>query len=174
MTFDHDDLLPLVDETGKVTGKELYTAAHEKRLLHLCVSIFAMRKNGKFILQFRSKFVGYPHTIDTTASGHVTDDQTPFEAALIELEEEMGIKGAKLTEIGHAIEPCKNAKPVHFTYFYFTKWNKTVKPDPHEVEKVLEMTLEELDKKLIEEPEKFAPGLEVGLPLLKKYLSTFS
>ncbi len=170
MIFDHDDLLPLVDENGKVIGKELFSKAHEKRLLHTCVSVFAIKPNGKFILQLRSKFVGCPNTIDTTAAGHVKNDQTNLEAALCELEEEMNIKGAKLTELGKTIEKCKNEKPVHLTYFYFTEWNGQVQIDPKEVEAVIEMTIDELEAKLRTKPALFAPGLKAGFKLLKKYL----
>lgn len=172
MIFDYDDLLPLVDENGKIIGKELFSVAHEKRLLHVCVSVFAIKPNGKLILQLRSKFVGCPNTIDTTAAGHVKNDQTNLDAVICELEEEMNIKGAKLTELGKVIEKCKNEKPVHLTYFYVTEWNGEVQIDLKEVEAVIEMTFKELEEKLLEAPDKFAPGLKAGFPLLKKYLDS--
>lgn len=86
----------------------------------------------------------HPGQIAFPGGGREAEDKTPLHTALRELEEEVGIPGANVevlgmlggmpTPTGYFIRPFVGAIPSDFT----------VKPDPREIELIIEAPLEEL------------------------------
>lgn len=81
---------------GTPTGKKVERSiAHEKGILHAAVHIYIYRiRNGKteILLQKRSDTKdSFPSCWDTSCAGHVSAGETFTEAALKELNEELGL-----------------------------------------------------------------------------------
>lgn len=87
------ELLDVIDENDNVIGREERDICLEKKLLHRGVHIFIFNSEGELLLQKRSmQKKTYPGAWTSSCSGHVSAGQTYEEAAVRELEEELGIK----------------------------------------------------------------------------------
>lgn len=87
------ELLEVVNEEGIPTGiilsrKEI----HEKNLLHNEIAVFIINKDGKLLLQKRSKWKkSKPLCWGASCAGHVDIHEKVTDAALRELKEELGL-----------------------------------------------------------------------------------
>lgn len=89
-----EDLVVLVDKQDKVIGYKRRKEAHKKNLLHRTTAILIYNKEGKVLLQKRSKDKDtYPGFYTVSAGGHVLKGQDWKEAAERELYEELRVKG---------------------------------------------------------------------------------
>jgi len=82
----------LVNEKGRRIGKEEKMAAHKKGLLHLAFSIFLFDRNGKMLIQKRTKtkyhFAG---KWSNACCGHPKPEEEILHAANRRLKEELGV-----------------------------------------------------------------------------------
>ncbi len=89
-----EEILPIVDIDGNVTGKEKRSAFHfkEEKLLHPVIHMHFFNPRGELFLQFRSanKKV-QPEKWDTAVGGHVSYGESIEEALSKESGEEIGI-----------------------------------------------------------------------------------
>ncbi len=70
-----------------------YEVVHVNGAWHKGIHVFAMNEFGEFLIQKRSMNVQTkPGLYENTAGGHVENDDTPIQTAIIEMEEEAGIK----------------------------------------------------------------------------------
>ncbi len=84
-------------------NRVLYSTTREKmrreRLIHRATYILIVNSKGEILIQKRSKTKDiYPGLWEIAAGGVVNDAETYAEAAVREVEEETGIKGANLKE----------------------------------------------------------------------------
>lgn len=95
-------LIQVVNENDEPVGGATKDEIHQKGLLHRIVYIMIEDPgHTKVLLQKRSKFVKtYPNCWDVSASGHVDEGEDYLEAAKRELQEELGVNGLELHEIG--------------------------------------------------------------------------
>lgn len=86
----------LVDEQGRVVGRALRSECHgNPALLHQAVHVFVFHPDGSLFLQKRSMSKDtQPGKWDSSVGGHVDAGETPEAAALRELGEELGLRGA--------------------------------------------------------------------------------
>ena len=90
-----DELLEVVDETGRVIGLAPRSLVHADRsLLHRVAHVLVVNRAGEILLQKRStvKTVA-PGKWDTSVGGHLEVGETPETAARREMEEELGATG---------------------------------------------------------------------------------
>lgn len=88
-----DELLEVVDENGKTIDIALRSVIHgNPHLLHKVVHVLVFNEKGELLLQKRSmnKDVA-PGKWDTSVGGHVPKGEDLVNAALREMEEELGI-----------------------------------------------------------------------------------
>ncbi|GGI57639.1 NUDIX hydrolase [Winogradskyella haliclonae] len=99
-----DELLDIVDENGKPTGKTaLKSEVHKKGWYHNTIHLWLYTDNDEILLQQRShKKVIYPLLWDVSVAGHIDAGETFKEAATRETKEEIGLKLNEndLTKIG--------------------------------------------------------------------------
>jgi isopentenyl-diphosphate Delta-isomerase len=95
---DPDEILTIVDDEDKSIGQDTRKNAHEKGLLHREVGVILINHNKEVLLQKRMDF----NVWDTSAAGHFPYNEEYEEAAVRELEEELGIKVKKeeIKELG--------------------------------------------------------------------------
>jgi isopentenyl-diphosphate Delta-isomerase len=98
-----NEYLNILDELGKPTGKIcLKSEAHKKGYFHPTVHIWFYTESGQVLFQKRGvNKETFPNYWDVSAAGHVMAGETIEDAALREVEEEIGlsIKASQLHKI---------------------------------------------------------------------------
>ena len=103
MTAD-EELFDIVDKNGAPTGEILpRSVVHERELLHGSVLIWIYNRRGDVLLQLRAKDKKvFAAVWDVSVAGHISAGETPRQAAVREIQEEVGLKinEADLKQIG--------------------------------------------------------------------------
>jgi isopentenyldiphosphate isomerase len=88
-----DELIEIWDASGAPTGKvALKSEAHKAGWFHPTVHAWLYTTSGKILLQKRAPEKDtFPGLWDVSVAGHVHADETPMEAALREITEEIGL-----------------------------------------------------------------------------------
>ena len=91
------ELVDVLDDQGKKTGEVLpIDKIHEKELWHGVAHIWIYNKQGQMLMQHRSSTVKWgADQWDLAGGGHISAAETPEQAALRELYEELGLKLSK-------------------------------------------------------------------------------
>jgi len=95
---DSKEMLEIINEAGNVLGLGERSRIHsDPSLLHRVVHVLVFNPEGQLLLQKRSmnKEVA-PGKWDTSVGGHVNPGEALRNAALREMEEELGIKGQEI------------------------------------------------------------------------------
>lgn len=96
----------------------------------------------------------FPNCYDFSVGGHVNSEETYEQAAYRELEEELGIKNVILKKEAYFSPYSSNSNT--FQTLYTLKYNKEItKTDKNEIDKIFYMTIEKIQKLMIEKPEMF-------------------
>jgi len=93
MKDNNQELFPLVDEEGRVTGKATRGECHNgSHLLHPVVHLHVFNSRGEVYLQKRPEWKDIqPGKWDTAVGGHIDYGETPEDALRREVREELGI-----------------------------------------------------------------------------------
>ena len=98
-----DELIDILDADGNHTGKQcLKSVAHEKGFYHETVHVWFYTQDGKVLLQKRGpEKETFPNLWDVSVAGHIQSKEPVLEAALREIDEELGLQIQKedLTKI---------------------------------------------------------------------------
>ncbi len=91
-----EELIDLFDESDNKTGeRKTRQYAHAKGLWHQASHVWIYNSKGEMLLQKRSMQVeSNPGLWDISAAGHISAGETPGQAALREMYEEIGIKAS--------------------------------------------------------------------------------
>ncbi len=91
-----DEEIDILDDEGQIIGKKYKKEAHINGNWHQEVHVWIYNSKGDILLQKRAKIKDtFPGLWDCSASGHVALREHPYDAAVRELEEELGIKVTK-------------------------------------------------------------------------------
>lgn len=152
-----DELFDVVDGDDRVTGQATRAEVHRQGLLHRAVHVFVVNRHGELLLQKRSRFKdAHPGVWDSSVAGHLDAGEDYEPAALRELEEEMGVRGVGIDEIGR-IAPCENTGWEHVRLF-LARWDGVPRFPSAEVEAAMWMKPEELQAWIDARPDDFAGG----------------
>jgi 16S rRNA (adenine1518-N6/adenine1519-N6)-dimethyltransferase len=87
-----EERFAVVDESDRVVGDAPRATVHANNLLHRAVHILIFNSAGELFLQKRSRLKDrHPNVWDSSAAGHVDAGEEYDEAAVRELEEELGV-----------------------------------------------------------------------------------
>ncbi len=152
-----DEIFDVVDDGDEITGQATRREVHGENLLHRAVHVFVVNRHGELLLQKRSRFKdAHPGVWDSSVAGHLDAGEDYGVAAIRELEEEMGITGVEIVEIGR-VSPSEATGWEHVR-LYLVRWDGALRYPYSEVEAALWMKPEELDSWVSARPLDFASG----------------
>ena len=169
---DQDEWFDVVDSHDRVIEQRRRHEVHRLGLQHRAVHIFVKRSDGKLLLQMRSQHKDTsPGKWTTSCSGHVDAGESYSQAALRELNEELGMSGYALSELSflgqHA--PCRETGQ-EFIHVYLLVSDTEPIPDPYEIDSVHWKTREEIDDMLRFQTDDFSPAFALVWGLAKPSL----
>ena len=149
--------ITVVDEEDTVIGFFSYDEAVEKDMIRRASVVFLFDEQGDLLVQKRSVHISKPLQLDKSVGGHVDEGETYLQTAEREMGEELGLHGVLLTEV---ILSYRNKTERFFDGVFKATIERStiINFDPHEVDSVYWMNIDELDSKMKLEPELFTSG----------------
>lgn len=134
MKDNNQELFPLVDEEGRVTGKATRGECHNgSHLLHPVVHLHVFNARGEVYLQKRPEWKDIqPGKWDTAVGGHIDFGETPEEALLREVREELGIEAFTPERVGMYVFESKRESEL--VYVHRTTYDGPVRPSAEELD----------------------------------------
>ena len=142
----------VVDENDSEIGAEYMMDAINKGLIRRASRVFVFNKNGQILVQRRSEYVLKPLLLDQSAAGHVDEGEIYYEAAVRELNEELGIKNVDLEEI---VVSLRTTDFYNAVYRVIIENDEQINFDTEEVAEVIWFDVKDLDKEMLHKPENF-------------------
>ena len=150
-----EEIFDVVNENDEVVGQLPRSQVHAQGLLHRAVSIFVFDSAGRLLLQLRTPTKDeYPNCYTSSASGHLSAGEDYDEAAPRELEEELGLT-SPLTRLAKFPGGPETAR--EFTVLYESVTDEPPRFDPEEIVSGEFLELDEIQRRVEAEPEKFTP-----------------
>ncbi len=179
---DPDELLDVVDSNDNVIGSDTRANIHAQKLFHRAVHILVFLPNGEVLLQQRSLAKDTcPGLFSTSCAGHVDSGEKYDDAAVRELDEELGITVSK-----DALEELFSQTPSRENGYEFVRvyalrnFEGEPAPNPVEILSLRRISRDRLEEEIETTPKQFAPSfisvwhelliheLEVKLPSNEK------
>ncbi|MFA4998490.1 MAG: NUDIX domain-containing protein [Candidatus Paceibacterota bacterium] len=156
-----------IDNNDNILGEVSLIKAHQEGLLHRISVVYLANDTNQVLIQKRND-----GRLDHSAAGHVDVGESYLEAAKRELEEELGVSGIDLQEIGDCSSNESGNKIRHRFKVFVCKTNPG-KLDPSEVEEVFWANPVEIwgDMKNDNDDKKYCGGFKVTLELYLRNLS---
>ncbi|MBN2067101.1 MAG: NUDIX domain-containing protein [Candidatus Diapherotrites archaeon] len=157
-----DEFFDVIDEKGKVLGKERRSAVHRKGLLHKGAYMFVLNGKGQIFIQKRSGLKDFfPGRWDMSAAEHLKLGESYEGGAARGLKEELGIENASVEKIGEKEYHFKSEKREdnEINHVFKASFEGEIKLDSEEVSEGKWIERQELLKEMEKEPEKFTPWL---------------
>lgn len=134
MKDNNQELFPLVDEEGRVTGKATRGECHNgSHLLHPVVHLHVFNSRGEMYLQKRPEWKDIqPGKWDTAVGGHIDYGETPEEALRREVREELGIEAFTPERVGMYV--FKSKRESELVYVHRTTYDGPVRPSAEELD----------------------------------------
>jgi len=149
-------------EGQQIGGIERQTAHSDRRYLHGAVHIFLFNQNRELLLQLRSRNkILLPLRFDISAGGHIAFGEREDIAAMRELEEELGVREAKIEPLYQYIWEGRSEREYVFTYITF--YDGKIDFLKEEIEEVRFFKISDIKPDPI-----FTPNLLFELQLFKK------
>lgn len=151
------EIFDVVDEGDHVTGTATRAEVHAKGLLHRAVHVFVFNKRGDILLQQRSMLKdAHPGVWDSSVSGHLDSGEDYPQAAIRELEEEMGISGSEIAEIGR-VKACAETGWENIR-LYRARYDGSLRYPCAEIDAALWFPVAEVEAWIANRPSDFASG----------------
>jgi isopentenyldiphosphate isomerase len=161
-----DEYLQIVDRDGNSVGTAPRRVCHgNPDLIHAVVHLHLFDRNGRLYLQKRAADKDrYPGRWDTSVGGHVAPGETPDQAIRREAREELGIdlddqgEGIGVGRLGR-LEPYIYGDEIEAEYVvpYRLVYSFVPHPNPEELEEGAFLEVEEIRRRLRDQPDQFTP-----------------
>ncbi len=161
-----DELVDILDSKGNPTGRTaLKSESHKKGLFHPTIHVWFYTKNGEVLLQQRGKTkITFPLLWDVSVAGHIGAGETIENAALREVNEEIGIqiqrdKLEKITVLKKKEKHDNGIWDREYThvFLYLLDENTLLTKQDSEVEALKWISLKEFETLIENEDENLVP-----------------
>ncbi|MEW7290799.1 NUDIX hydrolase [Aquimarina sp. 2304DJ70-9] len=147
-----DELIDILDKTGKPTGKiRLKSEAHTLGLYHASVHIWFYTEDGEILFQKRADDKDtFPGLWDVSVAGHIGAGESTEDSAIREINEEIGLTVSKDdlefigTYLGQKV-PKPDLFDNEFHHIYVSKLNSSIETLTLQKEEVADVSLLEID-----------------------------
>lgn len=149
MPMARHEWVDLVNVRDRVTGKATLDRCLKEGLLHRAVAVLVIRKDGRFVLQRRSKSdLWHPGFWTISSTGHVKNGEGYFEAARRELSEELGLESRVHRFRKYLLPPFSSGglTELEWVALFTCNTDSRCNIDPEEVESTDEFSPQELAK----------------------------
>lgn len=164
----------LVDQADRPVGRMEKQEAHRKGLLHRAFSVFLL-DGSKLLIQRRALDKYHCGGLwSNTCCSHPAPGEPVLSAAERRLDEELGIKNARLRELDTFLYRAAfpNGLTEHeLDHVLLGEYSGPVQPDPMEIAQVRWIDLEELQRDLQAFPQWYTPWFPPALTLVLRHLS---
>ena len=135
---------PIVDEEGRVIGAATRGECHDgSRLLHPVVHLHVFNSQGEVYLQKRPEWKDIqPGKWDTSVGGHIDYGETPEQALVREVREELGITDFKAERVGRYVFESRREREL--VYVHRTTYDGPVRPSADELDGGRFWTMDEI------------------------------
>ena len=118
MKDNSEEMFPIVDENGNITGAATRGECHNgSKLLHPVVHLHVFNSKGELFLQKRPQWKDIqPGKWDTSVGGHVDLGESVEMALKREAREELGIENFTLQPLKHYVFESDKEKELVFSY----------------------------------------------------------
>jgi mutator protein MutT len=125
---------PIVDEEGRVIGAATRGECHDgSRLLHPVVHLHVFNSQGEVYLQKRPEWKDIqPGKWDSSVGGHIDYGETPEQALVREVHEELGITDFKAERVGRYVFESRREREL--VYVHRTTYDGPVRPSADELD----------------------------------------
>ena len=139
-----DELFPIVDAEGQVVGKATRGECHGgARLLHPVVHLHVFNNNGEIFLQKRPEWKDIqPGKWDTAVGGHIDYGETPEDALVREVREELGITTFTPQWLGMYVFESQREREL--VYVYQMVYDGEIRPSEAELDGGRFWTIDEI------------------------------
>ena len=122
------EIFPIVDEEGRVIGSATRGECHNgSKLLHPVVHLHVFNSKGELYLQKRPEWKDIqPGKWDTAVGGHIDFGETPEDALIREVREELGITDFTPEHLGHYVFESKREREL--VYIHKTVYDGPIAP----------------------------------------------
>ncbi|MBL4905609.1 MAG: isopentenyl-diphosphate Delta-isomerase [Flavobacteriaceae bacterium] len=159
-----EELVILVDEQDNQIGLMPKMEAHEKAQLHRAFSVFVFNDAGELLLQQRASNKYHSRLLWTnTCCSHQRDGESSLEAGKRRLQEEMGFV-CELEEVFWFVykAPFDNGLTEHeLDHVMIGRFNAMPSVNKDEVEDFKWMSLEDVKKEIVNQPEKYTEWFKI-------------
>lgn len=163
----------LINENDEILGLMEKMQAHENGILHRAFSVFLFNEKGEMLLQKRSDNKYHsPNQWTNAVCSHPRINETYLEGAQRRLQEELGIE-AELSPKFHFIYKAdvgQNLWEHELDHVFTGSFNGEVQLNPQEVSEVRSISMENLEKEMIEHPQNFTEWFKIILKEYKEHL----
>ena len=157
-----EELFEVIDEAGKVVGKEKRSLVHRKGLLHKSVHVFVLDERGQNFIQLRSekRDIG-PGLWDLSAAEHLKPGESFEEAAARGVKEELGVEPVEMEKLGEKLQyfDYGELKDNERVASFKCGFKGQVKLQKEEVTEGKWVSKEELLQEMVSDSKKFTPWL---------------
>lgn len=139
-----DELFPIVDEEGQVIDKATRGECHGgSRLLHPVVHLHVFNHTGEIFLQKRPEWKDIqPGKWDTAVGGHIDYGETPEDALVREVREELGITTFTPQWLGMYVFESQREREL--VYVYQMVYDGEIRPSEAELDGGRFWTIDEI------------------------------
>ena len=138
------EIFPIVDEAGQVTGSATRGECHSgSKLLHPVVHLHVFNSKGEVYLQRRPEWKDIqPGKWDTAVGGHIDYGETPEVALCREVREELGITDFTPVVIGKYV--FESQRECELVYVHRTTYEGEIQPSKDELDGGRFWTMQEI------------------------------
>lgn len=167
------EFVVLVNPADEVLGLMEKQQAHVNGLLHRAFSVFLFNSKGEMLLQKRaSEKYHSPNQWTNAVCSHPRIDETYLDGAKRRVKEELGIN-AELSEKFNFIYKADVGSGLwehELDYVFIGNYESDFNLNKNEVEEVRYISMEDLDKEIVEYPENFTEWFKI---ILQEYKHNF-